>query len=312
MIIRRKHTANFTTIGNALFNDERLKADEVGIIGYLLSRPDNWEVRRPQLAKRFGYGRDAIKRVMWNGMRFGWIVAQKTQLSDGRFFTIYEIRDQAGPELSDDEIRHALSLVSSEAGESDDEGPDADTPPDTGGPPAPDPATGQPGVAQPATGNPYVASKEEATKYGFTKDPPTKGACGFADVLQAWPPEHVLSSVTSEAAYAALNDTHKAECLEGVKPYLSDCQAQNRKVCDLTTYIKGHRWERFVKSGAALHKADPAIPYSPRWYRWRDYYLATGKSISFMETQAKMGKPWSVPAEWPPPIAAQANKDSVA
>ncbi len=39
MIIRRKHTANFTTIGNVLFNDERLKADEVGIIGYLLSRP---------------------------------------------------------------------------------------------------------------------------------------------------------------------------------------------------------------------------------------------------------------------------------
>ena len=36
MIIRRRHTANFTTIGNVLFEDERLAADEVGILAYLL------------------------------------------------------------------------------------------------------------------------------------------------------------------------------------------------------------------------------------------------------------------------------------
>ena len=163
MIIRRKHTANFTTIGNALFNDERLQADEIGIIGYLLSRPHDWEVRRPQLAKRFRYGREAMKRVMWNGMRFGWIVAQKTKLSNGRFSTIYEIRDEPGPELSDDEIRTALSLASSEAGGSNfdsdgaEQSPDVE-PPDTGDPPH----TGHPGVGQPATGNPYVDSKEES------------------------------------------------------------------------------------------------------------------------------------------------------
>ena len=39
MIIRRRHTANFTTIGNALFNDRRLELDEIGLMGYLLSRP---------------------------------------------------------------------------------------------------------------------------------------------------------------------------------------------------------------------------------------------------------------------------------
>lgn len=178
MIIRRKHTANFTTIGNVLFNDERLKADEVGIIGYLLSRPNDWEVRRPQLAKRFDYGREAIKRVIWNGMRFGWIVAQRTQQSDGRFRVVYEIKDQPGPELSDEEIRRALSLSSSEAAEdqeSDVEGADEagakGDPPPSGNhpPPTGDPATGQPGAGQPATGNPYVVSIEESTKDGFSK-----------------------------------------------------------------------------------------------------------------------------------------------
>src|SRR5690242_5037900 len=144
MIIRRKHTANFTTIGNALFNDERLQADEVGIIGYLLSRPHDWEVRRPQLAKRFRYGREAIKRVIWSGMRTGWIVANKTRQSDGKISVVYEVRDEPGPTLSVDEIRDALSLGSSGAAESD-ESEAADVP-ETGDPPQPahPPPTGDP------------------------------------------------------------------------------------------------------------------------------------------------------------------------
>lgn len=309
MIIRRRHTANFTTIGNALFNDDRLKPDEIGIIGYLLSRPHDWEVRRPQLAKRFGYGRDAIKRVMWNGMRHGWIVAQKTQLSDGRIFTIYEIRDEPGPELSDDDIRRALSLASSEAEESDVGGPDPDDHPDTGDPPTPNPATGQPGVVQPATGNPYVVSKEETTKYGFTKDLPTKTARVFADVLQAWPPAHVLSSVTAESTYAALSEQAKNDCFLGLKPYLDDCGKQNRKVCDLTTFIRERRWERFVNP-SATPAPEPIKPYSPQWYRWREYRVATGQSITFMDDQAKMGRSWSVPSEWPPPMPAKHSADA--
>ena len=47
MIIRRRHTAHFTTIGNALFEDERLAADEVGVLAFLLSKPHDWQVRRP-------------------------------------------------------------------------------------------------------------------------------------------------------------------------------------------------------------------------------------------------------------------------
>ena len=63
MILKRRHTANFTTIGNGAFDDERLKLDELGILTWLLSRPENWEVRRPQLRKRFKIGRDALRRI---------------------------------------------------------------------------------------------------------------------------------------------------------------------------------------------------------------------------------------------------------
>src|SRR5436853_6269084 len=113
MIIRRKHTANFTTIGNALFDDERLAADEVGILAWLLRQHNDWEVRRPALMRRWNIGSVSMKRIINNWMRFGWCQAKKTRLSNGTFSIIYEIRDEPGPELSEEEIRDALSLVSS-------------------------------------------------------------------------------------------------------------------------------------------------------------------------------------------------------
>lgn len=147
MIIRRKHTANYTTIGNELFNDERLAADEVGILAFLLSRPNDWEVRRPALMRRWNVGRDAMKRIMTSWMKSGWCRAEKTRLANGTFHIVYEIRDQPGPTLSDEEVRRALSLVSSEAadGRSDDSHGPAEG---SGHPPSTDPPpTGQPGVA---------------------------------------------------------------------------------------------------------------------------------------------------------------------
>lgn len=297
MIIRRKHTANFTTIGNVLFNDERLQADEVGILAYLLSRPNDWEVRRPQLAKRFHYGRKAIKRVIWNGMRCGWIVARKTQLSDGRFFTVYEIKDEPGPSLSDEDIRAALSLGSSDADDADIEGDD------DAGPEPPERA-----LPEPALPEGYVVSSKEKTLLNTdsTKEIPTKASRAFSDVKARWPVEHVLSYVTCESLFAALNDATKEACHQGVEPYLSDCKAKSRKVCDLSTFIREARWERFQQDKRGVPAPTHATfkVHSPQWYRWREYRVATGKPVEFMDSKARSNPDglWSEPSEWPPAI----------
>ena len=119
MIIRRRHTANFTTIGNALFDDERLAADELGILAFLRSKPADWEVRRPALMKRFRIGRDAMRRIVSSWMRSGWCDAKKERRPDGTFIIVYEIRDDRGPELSDEDIRRALSPESGEVAAED-------------------------------------------------------------------------------------------------------------------------------------------------------------------------------------------------
>ena len=121
MIIRRRHTQNFTVIGNALFDDERLQADEVGVMAYLLSRPNDWEIRRSALRRRWNFGAETTKRVINNLIRTGWCRVEKIRLLDGTFRLLYEIRDDAGPELSEEEVRRALSLVSSEASSDDSE-----------------------------------------------------------------------------------------------------------------------------------------------------------------------------------------------
>lgn len=321
MIIRRKHTANFTTIGNVLFEDERLEADEVGILAYLLSRPDNWEVRRPALMRRWRVGRDSIKRIVLSLIRCGWIVARKTRLSNGTFLVIYEVRDEPGPELTVDEARAATSLVSSDAGPgepADEEGPE-ESGPDEGEKSGTDPPTENPSWSadfQPSTtGLPATAGQHRQTRRGplkeesinpdSTKTESPKRARAFDDVKALWPTQNLASAFVCEKMHAEIPDELQEAAFNGVKPYLADCKANNRKVCDLATYYRERRWERFAVKSTRTGKPYAAVPGTPQWYRWRDYYKETGGPWVFMESQGKSGWDFSVASEWPPALPAK-------
>lgn len=307
MIIRRRHTANFTTIGNVLFEDERLALDEVGLMAWLLSRPNDWEVRRPALMRRFKIGRDGMRRVLRSLLRLGWIRAKVTRLSDGRVHVLYEVRDEPGPELSEDEARAALSLVSSGAGPSDaadDDGEDEGTEqqPDGADPPA--------GYGLPPTGQPEAASRLRPSPPGHRDEslkPDSQspesyqhGGRDFADVKALWPVDHVLSYVACEGLHAGLTDRDQAAALRAIKSYLDDCKVQTRKVCDLATYYRERRWERFTAKDVPVKPAE-IKPYTPQWHRWHEHKKATGQSVGFMEARAREGSSWYEPTEWPPP-----------
>lgn len=138
-VFRSQHTANFTTISNRLFDDVRLKADEVGILAFLISRPHNWELRRSALQRRWDIGPMTMKRIVNNWMRYGWCKATKKRLPNGTFCIVYDIFDLPGEEQTDEQIREALSLVSSEASPDEVVLPDekADHHPPAGRPPPP-------------------------------------------------------------------------------------------------------------------------------------------------------------------------------
>ncbi|MCS3725484.1 hypothetical protein [Bradyrhizobium betae] len=273
MIIRRRHTANYTTIGNVLFEDERLAADEVGILAYLLSRPHDWEVRRPALMRRWSMGRDAIKRVITNLVRFGWCRPEKTRLPNGTYFFIYEIRDQPGPELSDEEVRRALSLVSSEAA------PDAseDVLRSEGAPegqlPPQHPPTGYPSLADPPPADPQVAYKDiqtndlprtESTQKLERERERTreKHALNLAEFKRRWPTNADDDQTRVDRAWFAMDAGEGEAALAGITPFLEHRKKLGRKFPPAGfTYLEQKRWtllEEQPKASSSGYARDSA------------------------------------------------------
>jgi hypothetical protein len=64
MIIRHKHKGSFTVVPNAIFNDDRLSLGAKGLLGYLLSRPSNWQVRHDQLQHKLNIGRKLLANLL--------------------------------------------------------------------------------------------------------------------------------------------------------------------------------------------------------------------------------------------------------
>ncbi len=80
VIIKRRRNASFTTLGNDPIDDERLSPDALGVLTYLLSKPDDWEVRPSQLRRRFSrVGRDKMQRILGELIDAGYMLRRKAR-----------------------------------------------------------------------------------------------------------------------------------------------------------------------------------------------------------------------------------------
>jgi hypothetical protein len=59
-IAKKRKKNGFTQISNSVFEDERLSYRAKGVLGYLLSRPNNWKFNKTDLVRRSAEGRDAV------------------------------------------------------------------------------------------------------------------------------------------------------------------------------------------------------------------------------------------------------------
>lgn len=266
MIIKRRYTANYTTIGNKLFEDERLAADELGILAFLRSRPPDWEVRRTALSRRFGMGREAIKRVVTNFVRYGWCVACKTRLPNGTYYMIYEIRDEPGATLTDEEVRRALSLVSSEAVSDEIDG---DLPSEVM-PVTDDPPTGYPSLADPSPGDPHMAyidiqNKDLPRDESYQKiereraRAKEKHALNLVEFKRRWPTNASDDQAKVDSAWFALSPDEGEAALAGIAPFLENLRKDGRKHPPAGfTYLNQKRWALIDQpKGAAIPTAYP-------------------------------------------------------
>jgi hypothetical protein len=96
VIIRRKHKGNFTIVPNAIFNDDRLSLEARGLLGFLLSRPPNWEIRHDVLRRKFALSRDRLARILNELISAGYLIRDPEQPRDHhmRFASYaYEVHD---------------------------------------------------------------------------------------------------------------------------------------------------------------------------------------------------------------------------
>lgn len=84
--IRVKKDGHYFAASNIPFNDERLSWEARGVMGYLLSKPDNWTISRTDLIKRSDAGRDKVQRILKELETCGYVERTRCQRHDGTFF----------------------------------------------------------------------------------------------------------------------------------------------------------------------------------------------------------------------------------
>ena len=60
-IIKSSLKDNYSVMPNDLINNDRLDADSLAVLVYLLSKPSNWIVKPTNIQNRFKYGKENTK-----------------------------------------------------------------------------------------------------------------------------------------------------------------------------------------------------------------------------------------------------------
>jgi len=84
LIVRSSLKDNFSVLPNELLNDDRLSAEQLGLLVYLLSKPTDWQVQVTELRKRFDVGRDKIRTILACLEQYGYISKEQVR-SEGKF-----------------------------------------------------------------------------------------------------------------------------------------------------------------------------------------------------------------------------------
>jgi hypothetical protein len=93
-IVRIPKVEKYFVVDNALFSDDRLSWEARGLMGYLLSKPDDWQVRIHDLMRRGPAGEHKVRRMLRELQELGYLRRERIQRYDGTFAwetTIYEV-----------------------------------------------------------------------------------------------------------------------------------------------------------------------------------------------------------------------------
>lgn len=92
-IIRVEHKQRYAIIANATLQDQNLSWEALGMLVYLLSKPDSWEISPAALQKERNGGRDKIYRILNELIKFGYVKRTTQHNSKGHISYDYLVHE---------------------------------------------------------------------------------------------------------------------------------------------------------------------------------------------------------------------------
>jgi DnaD/phage-associated family protein len=83
--IRVRKDDKYFTASNEPFNDRRLSWESRGLMGYLLTKPNNWEIRQKDLEQQGPAGEHKLRRMLAELRQYGYMNRIRIALQDGKF-----------------------------------------------------------------------------------------------------------------------------------------------------------------------------------------------------------------------------------
>lgn len=90
-IVRVKKDAKYFTASNEPFNDKRLSWEARGLMGFLLSKPNNWQIRMDNLEKSGKAGNYKLRRMLAELRQCGYMNRIRVTIERGKFDWITEV-----------------------------------------------------------------------------------------------------------------------------------------------------------------------------------------------------------------------------
>jgi ribulose bisphosphate carboxylase small subunit len=99
-IIRFGDRQRYTVVANEAIEDSRLSFKARGILLWLLSKPDGWEVRSDAIAAAGGEGRDAVRSGLTELEKAGYLVRSRERDEKGQWRTVSVIFERPNAQVS--------------------------------------------------------------------------------------------------------------------------------------------------------------------------------------------------------------------
>lgn len=97
MSITRRKSKTFTVVGNDIVNDQNLTLEALGLLVFMLSKPDNWTFNQEQMGRTFNKGRDAMRSIMKTLMSAGYVQRELQRNDKGHVKTVTIVTESPVP-----------------------------------------------------------------------------------------------------------------------------------------------------------------------------------------------------------------------